>query len=687
MSNHPATGARPADILSIRSSASFRLQVIKMLGVLLLFIVTYLLLLLASVLLAVGCAWAGIYFFKLCHDNQLSQDFFAILLALAITTPGLMQVAFLLKFLFSRHKPENVLQIEITEKEQPELFAFIKQLTKITRNRFPRRVFLLENVNAAVFYEPGIFNLLAGRKNIQIGLGLVNVLNISEFSTVLTHEFGHFSQRSSQLGIYVATANKIIYNMLYENDGWNNTLEWLSRRTGLMLVIARLSVTIATGVQHILERLFKLVNQQYIRLSREMEFHADAIAVAINGTSTSISTLRRADAGALGYHSCLQQLQQMQKRLRNVYAGQSLMIKDHALAQGQQLDETGLPITTGAYEEIKSRVQLRNQWDTHPTRAEREARFISANIPAAVITASAWTLFSQPEQLQEQLSEQIYHKMFEDAPPYYTLEEFAAAVYKGRAAYTFPTVFNHYYDGRQFPSLPADLTPLSEEQMKELSFENFYTTAAARRFRLYYRDLADADTLRAISTGKLQTRFFELDGQQHPASEAGALLTLLEAVIQQEAATMQEHDNLAFRYHYTKSPAILEPYKQILEHQQRSTRLHESFSSVMQVMSMLFDSKGMKMEHVSPYFETLVKESARIRELLAEIPDHYTHWPDGLAEEVEAFLHNHYTYIQGNEMLENELQTLYNIATQSWEQYVAEIVQLQQKWLKQVAAL
>ena len=47
-------------------------------------------------------------------------------------------------------------------------------------------------MNAAVFYDLSIFNLFfPSKKNLEIGLGLVNVLNLGEFKAILAHEFGH----------------------------------------------------------------------------------------------------------------------------------------------------------------------------------------------------------------------------------------------------------------------------------------------------------------------------------------------------------------------------------------------------------------------------------------------------------------------------------------------------------------
>src|SRR5690606_17844105 len=112
------------------------------------------------------------------------------------------------------------------EQEQPVLFEFIRTLSKETRTPFPKRIYLSSDVNAAVFYDSNFWSmLLPVRKNLQIGLALVNSVNLSELKAILAHEFGHFSQRSMKLGSYVYNVNQVIYNLLYDNDGYSSALQ------------------------------------------------------------------------------------------------------------------------------------------------------------------------------------------------------------------------------------------------------------------------------------------------------------------------------------------------------------------------------------------------------------------------------------------------------------------------------
>jgi Zn-dependent protease with chaperone function len=121
------------------------------------------------------------------------------------------------------------------------------------------------------------------RKNLEIGLGLVNSINISELKAVIAHEFGHFSQRSMKLGSFTYNVNRIIYNMLYENNSYTGFLNAWGRLHGILSFFANITVKIAQGIQYILREMYKVINKSYMGLSREMEFHADAVAASVAG--------------------------------------------------------------------------------------------------------------------------------------------------------------------------------------------------------------------------------------------------------------------------------------------------------------------------------------------------------------------------------------------------------------------
>jgi Zn-dependent protease with chaperone function len=203
--------------IAIDYNSNFKKEIKKVMFGIIFFAVVYLLLLFSSVLLAIACGLAGLGIIA------LIPNLLTIIAGLAIFAFGLMVMVFLLKFMFSKKTNDRSQYIEIHREEEQELFDFIDKINAETNSPKPKKIYISADVNAAVFYDSSFWSMfLPIRKNLVIGLGLVNTINLSEFKAVLAHEFGHFSQRSMKLGSYVYNANSIIYDMLYNNDSYSN---------------------------------------------------------------------------------------------------------------------------------------------------------------------------------------------------------------------------------------------------------------------------------------------------------------------------------------------------------------------------------------------------------------------------------------------------------------------------------
>ena len=150
-------------------SARYRFQVLVVLASLMAFFVLYL-------GLVAGSAWFFYWSvtYPMGHVNR--GTIFVKVFLIASSALGFL---FLLKNFFKRHKADKSLQIEITEEDQPTLFAFIHRLCEETNAPFPHRIYLSPDVNAAVFYNTSILSLiLPTRKNLLIGFGAGQQLDL-----------------------------------------------------------------------------------------------------------------------------------------------------------------------------------------------------------------------------------------------------------------------------------------------------------------------------------------------------------------------------------------------------------------------------------------------------------------------------------------------------------------------------
>ena len=128
---------------------------------------------------------------------------FTILLKIGAVLTAITLFTFTLKFIFKikNHKIPN--RVKLKENENPELWAFILQICKDTGAPKPKNIYVDPDVNAYVSYTNMWLSLIFPvKKELTIGLGLVSCLNLSEFKAVMSHEFGHFAQRSMKIGSF-----------------------------------------------------------------------------------------------------------------------------------------------------------------------------------------------------------------------------------------------------------------------------------------------------------------------------------------------------------------------------------------------------------------------------------------------------------------------------------------------------
>jgi Zn-dependent protease with chaperone function len=208
----------PEEITALDNS--YRLRVVGMIGGLFLFLLLYL-----FIILLAGLFVLGLLILPLPNVSGRGA-FMVLVLKFGGAFAAILLWLFLIKGLFKRHRTERSSHVRVREKDHPKLFAFIQRVYEDTGAPAPRRVYVSPEVNAALIYDTSLISLIIPpRKDLLIGLGLVNVLTLSEFKAVLAHEFGHFSQRSVGLGSYLYVANRVMSDVIYSRDALDRFVE------------------------------------------------------------------------------------------------------------------------------------------------------------------------------------------------------------------------------------------------------------------------------------------------------------------------------------------------------------------------------------------------------------------------------------------------------------------------------
>jgi len=161
------------------------------------FVIVYIILVVIAVALTILCGYAGVIMVK------GVKFFYGQIAGLGLMLVGALVLFFLLKFIFSVNKVDRSNLLKITRAEEPELFKMIDEIVREVGTEFPKNVFLSSGVNACVFYDSSFWSMFFPvKKNLEIGMGLVNASRTDELKAILSHEFGHFSQKTLRTGSY-----------------------------------------------------------------------------------------------------------------------------------------------------------------------------------------------------------------------------------------------------------------------------------------------------------------------------------------------------------------------------------------------------------------------------------------------------------------------------------------------------
>jgi Zn-dependent protease with chaperone function/DNA-directed RNA polymerase subunit M/transcription elongation factor TFIIS len=527
--------------------------VLLLCAALLLFVIVYLLLVGVCAALAMGAGFVG---FLLISERP---SFFTIMIYLGLIGMGLMVVAFLLKFLFARSTPDESMTIEITESDEPQLVDFVRKIAAEAAAPVPKRIILGPEVNAAVFFESSLLSMiLPVRKNLRIGLGIVNVLTLSEFKAVLAHEFGHFSQKSMRLGSYAYGANRIVYNMLFENTSYGEMLNRWASVSNYFKFFAGITVWIVRGIQEVMKRIFAVVQASYMALSREMEFHADAVAASIAGSRPFVTMLHRLTPADICFSA-----------LTGTYHAWSpeMAKPDNAFAQHRELlleyakdheipIEHGLPQATlssrGPW--IKFRISAGNRWASHPSPADREAHVNSLRFDAEPSYQSAWVLFKDPMSMQARMTAM----MFPDEPGAKPAKVIDAAGFLARRSLGFhslqvPHPFKEYFAGGRVEPLDVEAALALVPERPAGGISEILTEAALRLPAETEGLGAETRWLKELVAGRIDVPSFDFDGAKFRAKDAPELLERLERELKDKQGELARTDERLFCYFLSRA--------------------------------------------------------------------------------------------------------------------------------------
>ena len=268
-----------------------------------------------------------------------------------------------LKPLFKIFKRPKSKGKEIFRKDHPELFALIDEVVGKVDCLQPKHVRVSDECNAYVYYPSLLGYIFTGRQNLTIGLPLLYGMNKTELKSILSHEFGHFTQKSVQTNRTANLSEFIcasIARAIDEAEQSENSTAKLARG------YVRFAGKVMTKQYH------KVAPYNGI-LSRAQEFDADHYSQQVAGTDGSVSALCKLDriSDRWGdFYSLLYSYQVNEKRSPDAVLP---VYESFFKGMDGRTHEIVTPAThfSEPLSRVESRITSADKADTHPSMEER----------------------------------------------------------------------------------------------------------------------------------------------------------------------------------------------------------------------------------------------------------------------------------------------------------------------------
>ncbi|MBL7888448.1 MAG: M48 family metalloprotease [Bacteroidia bacterium] len=640
----------------IKLTNEFKSKTTKAVLSIVLFIAVYFLLFLLVMGLTAVCVYFGIGLII------AVPKLITILLGIGLASLGILILGFLIKFMFKSNKIDRSHLYEISRSDEPELYKMIDEIVEKVGTTRPKKVYLSNDVNAAVFYDSSFWSMfLPVKKNLQIGLGLVNSVTKEELKAILSHEFGHFSQRTMKVGSYVYNVNKVIFNMLYDNESYYNAIQQWSNISGYFSIFVVITIKITQGIQWILKQIYQVVNKSYLGLSREMEFHADEIAAHVTGYLPLKTSLLRMSIADSSFDSVLNFYTgkiDANIKSENIYADQYALM--HFLAEYNSFPlKNGFPEVSMEEQSKfnKSKLVIKDQWASHPSIEDRIKRLEATKLVLEIADeVPANVLFKDIHATQKRLTKKIFEPVkYKGETSFLPIDKFTQEYKESVLDNTFSKVYNGYYDHKTPSVFDLDkYVPLESDT--ELS-----TLFSDKNVDLVYTAVAlknDMESIKSIAQGNYQIKTFDYDGIKYNMKDASDLSKRLEKKLENLNKQINDLDILIYD-HFLKleakqsktPPALRNIYSNFFDVEKSfdskldlvvkltiATHFISEITQIDQIKSNLADVKQIEYK-LKKQIKDLLNDQTYQELITKDIKDNFEKY---LAEDLNYFYHDKY---------------------------------------------
>ncbi|SHK08115.1 M48 family metallopeptidase [Chryseobacterium polytrichastri] len=605
---------------------------------------------------------------------MLNANYFTVVIALGLVSIGFIVFYFLIKFIFIKNNYSNKHLIEVNRKNQPELFAIIDDIVAETNVQKPGKVFLSPEVNASVSYNSLFWSMfLPVKKNLTIGMGLINSTTVGELKSVLAHEFGHFSQRSMKIGGYVNQVEKIIFDTVYNNTDFEDSLKngsghWAFQLTGLI------SVGFISTFQYILKFFSDFIFKNNASLRREMEFHADAIATYITNPKEQVSSLLRLDVSNAAFNSAFMFYADSEQKYfpENLFENQTYLMKvfserDHHPYEND-LPKVKLEDSSTRYN--KTKIEIEDQWSFHPEthiRIEAIWKNKTKNIPENNELAKN-VIRGFDEVCKALTNKYLALYAIENVGEVIKNNEQFLQFYNEKYPYqSISSAFNGYYEGH---------SPVLEN-----IYELIYTVNSVKdndlfndkNVSLVYEKIGietDISILNQLVANPKIIKTFKCNGRLYKASEAKILIPRFKKEFEVIKSELNENDKNIFLYFYHKADEsnkkiLIEKYKKFALLDNEYEMFQNSITNF--IPHLQFIMVTLPIDEIRKHRATLLKNEKPFKEVIKHFLEK-SGYKDLLTLEnrqlLKEFTDSEYIYFNNDKYIQKEVDDLFSFVNE-----------------------
>lgn len=464
--------------------------------------------------------------------------------------------------------------IEVTADQYPKLFGFLHRLADEAGAPRPHRVFLSNTVNACVFYDLSILNLIfPSRKNLEVGLPLVNVLTAAEFKAVLAHEFGHFAQRTMAIGTWVYIAQQIAGQVISRRDALDTFLRQLSRIDPRIGWIGWVLSLIIWSIRSLLDTVFRFVVIAQRALSRQMEFQADLVAVSLTGSDALVHALHKLRAADDAWDRTLTFANSRlanDKSVEDMFTVQSKIMARMA----QILDDPEYGCVPACETDPEKHRIFKTElasaprmWSTHPDNVDRENNAKQRYVAAPLDERGAWEIFDNVDALRKSASADIF-KNIEATPEPIDETLDALTIFYSRA--NMDGRYRGAYWGRSVVRCASSVKELFNPPvaaslvMEELA--NLYPDSLATDLQQLRELEKERNQLEALRDGFLEApgKIIRFRDRQLKKSQLPAVIAEVAEELEEARAKVWEHDRRCRTVHLAAAGSVGKGWAQYL---------------------------------------------------------------------------------------------------------------------------